>query len=343
MSETSTPLPFQSLPWSTPRVCVVGDVMVDAYMWGKVTRISPEAPVPVVEVTRREQRVGGAGNVVKNLTALGAEVDVISVVGDDSAGHELTRLLATMCTPHLAVDPQRPTTVKTRVISGGHHVVRVDEESTAPVPSQVVQEALGRLHALLSSARPPEVVVIEDYDKGLMTLDLIEGVLDACDAANVPVAVDPKLRHFNAYRGVALFKPNLKELNEGLGLQTPVQPQHREAMECAVETLMDRLQCTRLMVTLGEHGTWMHAPSEGVHHAHVPAVPREIMDVSGAGDTVISVAALLLASGTDATSLAAVANLAGGWVCERVGVVPIPRRALESELSRVQLPHSAAH
>jgi len=343
MSETSAPLPFKKLPWDSPRVCVVGDVMVDAYMWGKVTRISPEAPVPVVEVTRREQRVGGAGNVVKNLTTLGAEVDVISVVGDDSAGQDLTRLLATMCTPHLAVDPLRPTTVKTRVISGGHHVVRVDEESTAPVPANVVQEALERLHELLASPTPPDVVVVEDYDKGLMTLELIEGVLSACDAADVPVAVDPKLRHFNAYRGVALFKPNLKELNEGLSLGTPVHPENREAMACAVETLMDRLQCTRLMVTLGEHGTWMHAPEEGVHHAHVPAVPREIMDVSGAGDTVIAVASLLLASGVESQALAAVANLAGGWVCERVGVVPIPRQALESELSRVQLPHSALH
>lgn len=342
MSHASNRLPFDVLPWRTPRVCVVGDVMVDAYMWGRVTRVSPEAPVPVVEVDRREQRVGGAGNVVKNLAALGAEVDVISVVGEDAAGVELTRLLATLGTPHLLVDASRPTTVKTRVISGGHHVVRVDEESTAPLSSELTLEALNRLKGLLLGDTPPDVVVIEDYDKGLMTLEMIEGVLRECDAAGVPVAVDPKLRHFAAYRGVALFKPNLKELNEGLGLATPVHPTNREAMECAVETLMDRLQCERLMVTLSEHGTWMHAPQEGIHHAHLPAVPREIMDVSGAGDTVISVAAMLLACGTDAVSLAAVSNLAGGWVCERVGVVPIPREALESELSRVQLPHPAA-
>jgi rfaE bifunctional protein kinase chain/domain len=342
MSHASSRLPFDVLPWSNPKVCVIGDVMVDAYMWGRVTRVSPEAPVPVVEVDRREQRVGGAGNVVKNLEALGAEVDVISVVGDDMAGQELTRLLATLCTPHLVVDGSRPTTVKTRVISGGHHVVRVDEESTRPLSSSLAQHVLDSLRALLMGPVPPDVVVIEDYDKGLMTLEVIEGVLRECEAAGVPVAVDPKLKHFSAYRGVALFKPNLKELNEGLGLTTPVHPTNREAMECAVETLMDRLQCERLMVTLSEHGTWMHAPSEGIHHAHVPAVQREIMDVSGAGDTVISVAAMLLASGADAVSLAAVANLAGGWVCERVGVVPIPRQALESELTRVQLPHPAA-
>ena len=342
MSHASNRLPFDALPWRTPRVCVIGDVMVDAYMWGRVTRVSPEAPVPVVEVDRREQRVGGAGNVVKNLAALGAEVDVISVVGEDAAGVELTRLLATLGTPHLLVDPSRPTTVKTRVISGGHHVVRVDEESTAPLSADMTEDALTRLKGLLLGDTPPDVVIIEDYDKGLMTLEMIEGVLRECDAADVPVAVDPKLRHFSAYRGVALFKPNLKELNEGLGLATPVNPTNREAMECAVETLLDQIQCERLMVTLSEHGTWMHAPHEGIYHAHVPAVPREILDVSGAGDTVISVAAMLLACGTDAVSLAAVSNLAGGWVCERVGVVPIPREALESELSRVQLPHPAA-
>lgn len=342
MSHASNRLPFDVLPWNTVRVCVIGDVMMDAYMWGRVTRVSPEAPVPVVEVDRREQRVGGAGNVVRNLASLGAEVDILGVVGDDAAGTELTRLLATISTPHLVVDPTRPTTVKTRVISGGHHVVRVDEESTSAVSASLVHEVLDRLRAQLLGSTPPDVVVVEDYDKGLMTLAMIEGVLKECEAAGVPVAVDPKLRHFSAYRGVALFKPNLKELNEGLGLAQPVHPTQREAMECAVETLLDNLQCERLMVTLSEHGTWMHAPAEGIHHVQVPAVPREIMDVSGAGDTVIAVAAMLLACQTDALSLAAVSNLAGGWVCERVGVVPIPREALQAELTRVQLPHPTA-
>lgn len=329
--------PLRSLPWSSVRVCVLGDVMVDAYMWGTVRRVSPEAPVPVVEVTRREKRVGGAGNVVKNLHALGAHVDILSVVGNDDDGAELNALLATMATPHLVVDESRPTTVKTRIISGGQHVVRVDEEATHELNEASCLEVHRALADVLSSPTPPHVVVLEDYDKGFFTAPLIAHVLEACASVGVPVAVDPKLKHFSHYVGVALFKPNLKELNEGLGLSVPVHPSNREAMECAVETLAERLACDRLMVTLGEHGSWIHAPSEGVHHLHLPAVTREVMDVSGAGDTVISVAALMLAAGASPWAMTAVANLAGGWVCERVGVVPMSKRELEAELARVPL------
>ena len=241
MSDSISPTSLDALPWSEARVCVVGDVMVDAYMWGHVHRISPEAPVPVVEVSRKEQRVGGAANVVKNLSALGAEVDLISVVGDDQAGRDLTSLLATMCTPHLSLDPSRPTTVKTRVISGGHHVVRVDEESTAEVSSEVSQEALLALKALLNGDLKPDVVILEDYDKGLMTESLVGQIIEACRHAGVPVTVDPKLKRFSAYRKVDLFKPNLKELNEGLGLTPPVRPSDRDGMSHAVEALMAQL------------------------------------------------------------------------------------------------------
>ena len=192
-------------------------------------------------------------------------------------------------------------------------MVRVDEEATSPVVEAIRNLAAEKLELLIDSDMPPEVVLIEDYNKGLLTLETIERVLTACDRANIPVAVDPKLEQFTAYRGVALFKPNLKELNEGLQLATPVHPDHRDSMECAVETLMDTLQCERLMVTLGEHGTWLHAPEEQLNHVHLPALKRDIVDVSGAGDTVISVAAMLLACGVDSLKIASIANLAGGW------------------------------
>ena len=335
MSKVDQPLPFDTLPWECPKVCVVGDVMVDAYMWGRVSRVSPEAPVPVVDVTQREIRAGGAGNVVKNLHALGAEVTLVSVVGQDASGADLTNLLEDVCAPHLVVDPSRPTTVKTRVISGGQHVVRVDEESTEDVTSAVGQDVLSTFKALLEGASRPDVVILEDYDKGLLTEDTVAALLAACQHAGVPVAVDPKLKRFQAYQGVALFKPNLKELNEGLGLTEPVHPQQTSNMAKAVERLRSDLGCARVMVTLGEHGTWIHAPQEDVVHVHIPAVPREVMDVSGAGDTVISVAALLLAAGCDAEAIARVSNLAGGWVCERVGVVPISKADLQAELPRV--------
>ena len=336
MSKVDQPLPFDVLPWDSPKVCVVGDVMVDAYMWGCVSRVSPEAPVPVVDVTRREVRAGGAGNVVKNLHALGADVTLVSVVGRDASGAELTTLLEPVCTPQLVVDPSRPTTVKTRVISGGQHVVRVDEESTMDVSSAVGQDVLNTFKAVLQGKDCPDVVILEDYDKGLLTEDTVAGLLSACQASGVPVAVDPKLKRFQFYKGVALFKPNLKELNEGLGLTESAHPQQTEAMTEAVERLKADLGCDRVMVTLGEHGTWIHAPHEDIVHQHIPAVPREVMDVSGAGDTVISVAALLLASGCDANAIARVSNLAGGWVCERVGVVPISKADLQAELPRVQ-------
>ena len=335
MSKVDSPLPFDVLPWDRPKVCVVGDVMVDAYMWGRVSRVSPEAPVPVVDVTQREIRAGGAGNVVKNLHALGAEVTLVSVVGQDASGADLTTLLEDVCAPHLVVDTSRPTTVKTRVISGGQHVVRVDEESTEDVNPTVGQDILNTFNALLEGTNRPDVVILEDYDKGLLTEDTVSGLLAICRETGIPVAVDPKLKRFSVYQGVALFKPNLKELNEGLGLTEPVHPHRPADMAKAVERLHADLGCQRVMVTLGEHGTWIHSPKEDIVHLHIPAVPREVMDVSGAGDTVISVAALLLASGCDAHAIARVSNLAGGWVCERVGVVPISKADLQAELPRV--------
>lgn len=335
MSDPSISSNSRSLPWDAPRVCVLGDVMLDAYMWGSVTRRSPEAPVPVVDIAQRERRVGGAANVVKNLYALGAKVDLVSVVGQDGAGQELQRLLEGMCRPHLIVDVQRPTTVKTRVISDEKHVLRVDEESTQWISDLVAEQALESLDQVLSGSDRPHVVVVEDYDKGMMSPAFVKSMLARCREAGVPVAVDPKFRQFGLYEGVALFKPNLKELNEGLRLEMAAHPKNVAAMKEAVEALMAQLQCERIMVTLSEHGTWMHAPLEGIHHQHLPALPRNIKDVSGAGDTVIAVAALLLASGCDSSRLAAVSNLAGGWVCERVGVVPISKSELEQEWSRL--------
>ena len=328
-------LELRQLPWSAPSVCVIGDVMVDAYMWGHVHRMSPEAPVPVVDIEKREKRVGGAGNVVKNLDALGAQVHLISVVGDDDSGAHLTELLSGICQPRLIVDAERPTSVKTRIISSDKHVLRVDEESTADVSAAVTAQALRAFDELLASPKPPEVVVLEDYDKGLMTPDLIQGVLKRCEEASIHVAVDPKLRRFSDYKHVALFKPNLKELNEGLTLETPADPTNRASMVQAVNALMSTLGCACAFVTLGEHGAWIHAPSRGVEHVHLNALDRDVVDVSGAGDTVIATAALMLAAGSDAESIAAVANLAGGWVCENVGVVPISRTQLESELTRL--------
>ena len=272
---------------------------------------------------------------MKNLSALGAQVELISVVGDDDAGSHLSELLSGMCQTHLIVDPERPTTVKTRIISSEKHVLRVDEESTANVSAEVTEHALRAFEALLAFDQPPEVVVLEDYDKGLMTTELIQGVLKRCDEASIPVAVDPKLQRFADYKNVTLFKPNLKELNEGLFLETPADPTDRDSMVHAVDTLMNMLGCACAFVTLGEHGAWIHAPSRGIEHVRLNALKRDVVDVSGAGDTVIATAALMLAAGEDHESIAAVAILAGGWVCEKVGVVPMGRGDLERDLTRL--------
>ena len=236
---------------------------------------------------------------VKNLSALGAQVELISVVGDDDAGSHLFELLSGMCQAHLTVDPGRPTTVKTRIISSDKHVLRVDEESTVDVSAKVTEHALRAFEVLLASNQLPKVVVLEDYDKGLMTPDLIRGVLKRCEEASIPVAVDPKLRRFADYKNVTLFKPNLKELNEGLPLEAPADPKDRDSMIHAVDTLMNTLGCACAFVTLGEHGAWIHAPSRGVEHVHLNALKRNVVDVSGAGDTVIATAALMLAAGED--------------------------------------------
>jgi len=300
-------------------VLVVGDVMLDAYLWGRVDRISPEAPVPVVHVQQRSARLGGAANVALNLHALGATPIVMSVIGDDATADTLTT-----CFASAGLDPTglirskaRPTTVKTRVISGNQHVVRVDEESTRALDAQEEARLVERIRAVIAQ-RGPAAVIIEDYDKGVMTANTIAGTIEAARQQGIPVAVDPKLRNFLRYRGVTLFKPNVKELREGL--KVDVNGADIDSVRRAVERLEQELQNTMTMVTLSEHGVYAH-DKNGEHH--LPAHKRRIVDVSGAGDTVIAVAALALAQGLPVDRIAALSNLAGGLVCEEVGVVPL--------------------
>lgn len=300
-------------------VLVVGDVMLDAYLWGRVERISPEAPVPVVHVQERSARLGGAANVALNLHALGSTPVVVSVIGDDATADTLTACCkeAGLDTSGLIRSGARPTTVKTRVISGHQHVVRVDEESTRALDAQEETKLIERIAAVIAE-RKPAAVIIEDYDKGVMTANTIVGTVAAAREAGIPVAVDPKLRNFLRYQGVTLFKPNVKELREGL--KVDVMGGDIGSVRHAVERLEQELRNTMTMVTLSEHGVYAHDQA-GEHH--LPALPRKIVDVSGAGDTVIAVAALALAHGLPLDRIAALSNLAGGLVCEEVGVVPI--------------------
>jgi rfaE bifunctional protein kinase chain/domain len=315
------------------RALVLGDVMVDAYLHGRVERISPEAPVPIVQVTDRSARLGGAANVALNLHALGAEPVVVGLTGNDDSGADLAGLLESqgLTAEGLITSDARRTTVKTRVIAGHQHVVRVDQETETPADARERTALLARMGDLIRRARP-QVLVLQDYDKGVLTPETIDAVLTMAAEAGVPVAVDPKRQNFFAYRGVALFKPNLKELREGSKVE--LVPGDMAALRHAVDQLESRLGNRMTMVTLSEHGVYVKA---GADDHHIAAHRRSIADVSGAGDTVIAVAAAAMAAGLDPHTMAAVANVAGGLVCEQVGVVPVDPARLDTECTRLQL------
>lgn len=313
--------------FSKLRVLVIGDVMLDAYYWGKVTRISPEAPVPVVQVTQREHRLGGAANVALNVRSLGAEALVCAVIGDDEKGQLFEQLLEQrgFSTDGVVRLGNRPTTVKTRIISGGQHLLRVDEESTRMLHAEEERTFLDCCLPMVDRAKA-DVIIFEDYNKGLLTPGIIRAVSAKAKEAGIPVTVDPKKEHFFEYRGVDLFKPNFKELVEGLRID--LEKGDQEGLLEAISQLEDQLGNRMTLVTLSELGIVVKS---GAHQHFVAAHPREILDVSGAGDSVISVASLALAMQAPPELIAALSNLAGGLVCEKVGVVPIDRELLLKE------------
>ena len=312
---------------------VLGDVMVDAYLHGRVDRISPEAPVPIVRITGRSARLGGAANVALNARALGAEPVVVGLTGTDDSATNLAGLLEShgITSEGLVRSEKRRTTVKTRVIAGHQHVVRVDEETEDPADAGERNALIARLGDLFRRARP-QVLVLQDYNKGVLSPEVIAATTTMAREAGIPVAVDPKRQNFFAYRDVDLFKPNLKELCDGLKIDLPYGDM--EALHDAVVAMEEKLNNRMSLVTLSEQGAYVKCGTE-VHH--LPAHHRSIADVSGAGDTVIAVASLALALGMPPRTLAGLANLAGGLVCEQVGVVPVDAARLDAECTRLQL------
>lgn len=302
--------------------------MVDRYIRGTVQRISPEAPVPVVRLRDADDRLGGAANVALNLRNLGAEVILSAVVGEDDPGRGFIEAARRedLDMDSMVLDPGRRTTVKTRVIAGNQHLLRIDEEDLFPLAESVRDQLLERIEALLAST-PPDVVLLQDYDKGVLDAQTIPWIIEACRAKGIPVAVDPKFDHFLAYKGATLFKPNLKELGEGLGRN--VLPEKDDLIQACRE-LHHHLGNRLSLVTLSEKGIfWFDHDTERA--GLVPPMPRDIVDVCGAGDTVIAVASLALAAGWSPDAIALLANLAGGQVCERVGVVPVSLARLMEE------------
>lgn len=322
---------------SNKRILVIGDVMIDAYLFGSVDRISPEAPVPIVNLNKRVSRLGGAANVALNIQSLGATPILCSVIGDDDKGDEFLELMNSLNLPTDAMikSAERITTVKFRVIGNNTQLIRVDEEIDTPLSEKNQQQLLLKIFMLIDSL-PIDAIIFEDYDKGVLTATLIEAIITKARNNNIPVAVDPKKRNFNNYHHCTIFKPNLKELKEGTKASIDFL-NIDEVASLAHQYIVDQ-EIDIAMITMSEKGVLVVRKDSGAEiKTLIPAHFRNIVDVSGAGDTVISVASLFYTLGFPFEEVAAVANLAGGLVCEEVGVIPIAKNKLLSEIDRLHL------
>ncbi len=319
--------------FSELKVIVIGDAMVDSYLWGRVDRISPEAPIPIVTVTKQENRLGGAANVSMNLQSLGATPFLVSIIGDDSKGKKFLHLMDKngLSAESILLKPERMTTVKTRIISGGKQISRIDEEISTPVDELTESQIFEHVKKLTEN-NTIDIILFVDYDKGVITQGLIEKVIALAKQKNIPIAADPKVRNFNHYIGIDLFKPNFKEFVDGLHL--PVEKTELQKIKEAAERFKKQQQIGLMFITLSENGVFI---SNGITQNHFPAEVRDIADVSGAGDTVFAVASLCLAAGLSPRFMAMISNLAGGLVCEKSGVVPIEKERLRNEAIRMEI------
>lgn len=316
---------FASL--STLKIGVIGDVMLDTYMWGHVERISPEAPVPVVSLQEKEFRIGGAGNVALNCTSLGAQVALLSVIGNDQDGTILKELFVenNIQTNYLLSSSNRITTNKTRVISRNQHMLRLDAEKTDDLNEDDELLLLKNIEDYINKENPA-VIIFEDYNKGVLTENIISKAIKLCQQKGIVTAVDPKRKNFFAYKGVDIFKPNMKEVKEGLNLL--MEDVTESVLKNIHKELAKQLNHTISFITLSEKGVYSQQDETG---ELIPTHVRSITDVSGAGDTVIAVASLVYAATKDRRLMAEVANIAGGLVCEEVGTVAINKEKLRQE------------
>ncbi|MBS1587480.1 MAG: carbohydrate kinase [Bacteroidetes bacterium] len=308
-------------------VVVVGDVMLDNYRWGDVERMSPEAPVPVITVRNKESRLGGAANVALNCRALGAKVALAGVVGDDADGKLLAQLAnnAGINTDLLMNSKKRPTTSKTRIISRNQHMMRLDDEVSDELSTEEEHPFIDTVLRYLQREKP-NVLIFEDYNKGVLKENVIQRITAHCREIGIVIAVDPKKHNFLGYKNVDIFKPNLKEVREGLNM--PISEVGKPELDKVHDKLVSALHHKVTFITLSEYGVYYN---DGQHAAILPTHIRNIADVSGAGDTVIAVAAMVYAITRDANLMADMANLAGGLVCEEVGVVPLDKQRFYSE------------
>ena len=315
------------------KIMIVGDMMLDIYMNGKVERISPEAPVPIVSVTKTFSRLGGAANVAQNLKALGAEPILCSVIGKDEKSNDLISLMLehNMNTSGIVKSDERITTTKVRIIGNNAQMLRVDTEDTFDLTEKEYDSLIDKISEIANKENI-DGIILQDYNKGVLTERLIKEVISIANERNIPIGVDPKKKNFLAYQNATFFKPNLKELKEGIGISA--KDDSIEEIVKAVDSLQNRLNCRYIMTTLSERGVLIKDYETNTWH-HIPAHLRKIADVSGAGDTVLSVAMLCLICKEDAYNIAALSNLAGGLVCEEIGAVPINKERLFEESKKI--------
>ena len=312
---------------------VVGDVMLDSYLFGTVERVSPEAPVPVVLMSGRDERAGGAANVARNVQALGAKVHIATVIGNDTAGDRLQDLFKASSIGESAFlyEEGRITTIKTRIIRDNEHMLRVDEETDKVISSKTAKKLIEACLKIINDSKI-DVIIFEDYDKGVLTPEIIKALTAEAKKRRIPVTVDPKLKGFFNYPGVDLFKPNIQELREGLQREIDLPM----GLPDAINELHDKLSPKISITTLGSHGMWIHCPvgenTDATNHRHIKSRPSNVIDVSGAGDTVIATASLMLAAGATPLQIAEVANIAAGQVCEHSGVVTVDLKKLLVEV-----------
>jgi rfaE bifunctional protein kinase chain/domain len=320
---------FQS--FNQTKIGVVGDIMLDTYWWGSVDRISPEAPVPIVSLQRKELRVGGAANVALNLRSLGAPTTLFAVIGKDAEGADLTQLLQKegIDTKYIHESEQRITTNKVRVMGRNQQMMRLDHEHTQDILATEEDQLIANFKKYVA-AEKPALIILEDYNKGVLTEKVIRTIIQLCNENGILTSVDPKQKNFLAYQHCTLFKPNLKEVKEGLKINIPSV--HLTELNKVHEALHASLHNTISFITLSEHGVYY---AKGDQQKLIPTHIRTISDVSGAGDTVIAVASLVYATTQDMNLAAELANIAGGMVCELVGTAPIHKASFEAEAIRL--------
>jgi rfaE bifunctional protein kinase chain/domain len=309
------------------KVLIVGDIMLDYYIYGDVNRISPEAPVPILNETRVDYKLGGAGNVALNCKALGADPTIISYIGDDEHGEEVREELDRYRIKHHMISNGKPTTVKKRIISGNTHLLRIDIEDTKDIKD--LREEVLRFYT--SEIINNDVVILSDYNKGLLTRENISDLIDIAINNDKVIVVDPKVNNFKEYKGVDLIKPNLKELHEGLYNNELVN----EDLEGVLQVAKTRMDVRSIMVTLSDDGVYWRGENNDTFK--VDAHKIELADPCGCGDTVISVASILKYLDIDERLLVEISNVAGSMVCEHFGVVQIKNEELLERCIKLKL------